>query len=591
MNLRPLDSLLEKAFTCAWQASLAASLLVGVILLASLVFRQALPPRWRYALWLLVIVRLLVPAAPSSRWSVFNVGSHLLPAKADPVPAQVSRAWPPRSPAVAPRLGPAASSAPAGIVGPAQLAKRPALPLVIRCAWLAGAAGSFLLVLIQQWRWSNWVRRQPAVRAPRVLALVEAAQALLGLRGEIRVIRTEGQGSPAVFGLRRPCLLLPGEVLESLRETELRLVILHELVHVRRRDVLFNWAAILAQSIHWFNPLAWLAVRRWRAERELVCDAEVMAWLTPPERRAYGATLLKLVGGVAETFSTGSLTPIIEHKHEIERRITMISKYKPAHRLAAVALAVSLLALGALTFTRAAARPEGSLVEKTAPDLPPTARARLIKDLELECARLDDRIKMQQERLDHLKDNLGITDAELSGAESAEPETARKLEASRVEAQARCAQLTAMFTQLENLRRDDLKQAIVMIYPDAQFGHLLENENSAEQKLAGLRFDYAPGHPEMLRASNVLRTVNKQIDERLEGILRGLKAKLDSEKAGVEALHKAAVETRETNLKRASERRPCLQAKRDLENLLALRDRLQARLVEEKLSAGVPLAL
>jgi beta-lactamase regulating signal transducer with metallopeptidase domain len=61
--------------------------------------------------------------------------------------------------------------------------------------------------------------------------------------------------------------------LRSFSTEELRFVFLHELAHVRRRDILMSWLMALLQVVHWFNPLVWFAFSRWRADRELACDA------------------------------------------------------------------------------------------------------------------------------------------------------------------------------------------------------------------------------------------------------------------------------------------------------------------------------
>src|SRR5439155_22452485 len=114
-------------------------------------------------------------------------------------------------------------------------------------------------------------------------------------------------------------------------------VILHELVHVQRRDVLLNWLLILVQGLHWFNPLVWLALRRLRADRELVCDAAVMRHLSMEERHAYGTTLIKILDSFSKTTLVPSLVPILSHKHEIHRRIIMIAQFKPNARVVTMA--------------------------------------------------------------------------------------------------------------------------------------------------------------------------------------------------------------------------------------------------------------
>ena len=95
-----------------------------------------------------------------------------------------------------------------------------------------------------------------------------------------------------------------------------------------------NWIVIFVRSLHWFNPLVWLALRRLRADRELVCDAMVMSRLGIEERQVYGNTLIKLLDDFSGAGFCPSLAPVINHKHEIKRRIAMIAQFQPAGRIA-----------------------------------------------------------------------------------------------------------------------------------------------------------------------------------------------------------------------------------------------------------------
>src|SRR5438105_4072172 len=77
MSLPPFHSLLPTTFAWVWETSLATVVLIGVVLLVQFAFQKFLPPRWRYTLWLLVVLRMLMPAVPASRSSIFNLGGAL----------------------------------------------------------------------------------------------------------------------------------------------------------------------------------------------------------------------------------------------------------------------------------------------------------------------------------------------------------------------------------------------------------------------------------------------------------------------------------------------------------------------------------
>ncbi len=370
MNLSTTNHLLESAFAWTWKTSAQATVLIALVLLVQFVFAKNLPPRWRYFLGLLILLRLVLPAAPASPLSIFNLASHPEPvALADNPPlADFSSVHPTVFNAPTAPVAAHAPEAIAPIATPAPPRTAAiSIYIIVTWLWLAGFVGMLAVVV---WQHCNFVRklgRWEPVRESRVIELLERCRMILGVRRNVIVLAASGLNTPALFGIIRPRLLLPVEMLERLDDGELRYILLHELIHLKRGDLLVNWAVILLRAAHWFNPAVWLAFRRLRAEQELACDAAVMACLAADERRHYGRTLLKLLEGFSPGALCPGLVPFITNKQIIKRRIIMISNFKPAGRIAAGASLVLLLALGSLTFTRAADRTDATVTPSAAP--------------------------------------------------------------------------------------------------------------------------------------------------------------------------------------------------------------------------------
>jgi beta-lactamase regulating signal transducer with metallopeptidase domain len=137
--------------------------------------------------------------------------------------------------------------------------------------WLAGVLVVFVPLLVG----TVILRRISAIAEPItnkvITALFHNACQDLGIQGEVQLLSSTSITMPVTWGFRRHVILLPDQYHDWAAERQ-RLVLLHELAHVKRMDCLTQFIAWSVCSLFWFNPLAWLAVRRMRIERERACD-------------------------------------------------------------------------------------------------------------------------------------------------------------------------------------------------------------------------------------------------------------------------------------------------------------------------------
>jgi succinoglycan biosynthesis transport protein ExoP len=200
-----------------------------------------------------------------------------------------------------------------------------------------------------------------------------------------------------------------------------------------------------------------------------------------------------------------------------------------------------------------------------------------------------------QARVDELKTRYNISDEENSagggGTRTFEPDNLRKIESLRIEAQNEFTKIDTVFTNLTALSRVDLKKAILTLHPDQTLLELLSRESLAEEKMAQLLETYGTDHPEVKVTRALLEKTSKLIDARLDGILIGLKTKRDSERAALDKLQLEASVNMSNIIVRAIERRSYFQAKRDLDNLEYIKDKLQMRVIQEQVEAATPSSL
>ncbi|HYG35206.1 MAG TPA: M56 family metallopeptidase, partial [Clostridia bacterium] len=187
---------------------------------------------------------------------------------------------------------------------------------------------------------------------------------LFGIHSPVKLLLSDLVASPAVYGWWRPSLLLPNQMLACFTREELRQVLLHELAHIKRRDMVMHWVATMLKTLHWFNPILWYAFRRVAADREMACDELALSKATAPERKTYGETVVKLLESCARPTLSPGVVGLLEDKDHVIRRIRMIAMFqrKPAWSYWGFSL---LVILGSITLTDAQPEKLGATAGET----------------------------------------------------------------------------------------------------------------------------------------------------------------------------------------------------------------------------------
>ncbi|MEM8598919.1 MAG: M56 family metallopeptidase [Bacteroidota bacterium] len=181
------------------------------------------------------------------------------------------------------------------------------------------------------------------------LALLADVADDLDLSTPVRLLTSDRLSVPVTWGAIGPVLILPGGA-DGWDNDRRRAVLAHELAHVGRRDVLWQWVAQFACALHWYQPLAWLAYRRLLAEREHACDDSVLRVGTRPT--AYADVLLDVARAVQrrEPVAALAMAPMARRSQLEGRLLSILDPSLDRRGLSRVLLAV----LGAVTLLLAA---------------------------------------------------------------------------------------------------------------------------------------------------------------------------------------------------------------------------------------------
>lgn len=333
------------------RAGLAAALVGALLGAAALLLRRPLrrlPPRLQAWCWWLVAARLLLELAGAP-----TIELAWLPRAEVSPPAVVARELG-DEPALdgqttslyplAPLAGSPTSAREARLTNSSS-ASTPSLWAVAGGLWIAGVAWSIARLVGGLRRLAGWVARSIPIDDAPTLALFEQARRCAGVTRPVALAHSAEIATPLVVSLRRPTVLLPTS--PRLAPEALRLVLLHELLHLRRRD---GWRAMvpaLSRRLFFFHPLAIWAEREHALATEAACDAEVVARAAAPAA-AYGELLVQFTLGSAPRSRLAAAWSLAGPS--IHRRLEMLANRSLRPRQLAVLapfVALALLAVAA----------------------------------------------------------------------------------------------------------------------------------------------------------------------------------------------------------------------------------------------------
>lgn len=319
-------------------------LILAVIALRYLL-RGKISLRLQYALWLLVLARLLIPVSfGSTDISVMSVVEKAPAVQAVESVRDVDTIWQADNGSVQGLpAGAAADNAPLQIAPRAtsddqfsRMSSALTLRKVLLPVWWCGAAVTLLVFLTANLCFAARLRK-----SSRPL-IVEGAS--------LPVYVARERAVPCLFGLFRPAVYVTPEAEED--DTLLRHTVAHETTHFRQGDHVWALLRTVCLALHWWNPLVWWAAKLSRQDGELACDEATIRTLGEGERAAYGRTLIRMAcGRGASPLLTA--TTMDGGKTSLHERIVLLAKKPRTAALAAIALVLAAALCVGCTFTGA----------------------------------------------------------------------------------------------------------------------------------------------------------------------------------------------------------------------------------------------
>ncbi|MFL0194139.1 M56 family metallopeptidase [Clostridium sp. WILCCON 0269] len=356
-----LINCLDNLFKTVLQVSITSSIIITLILIISKLLKGKLGVKFQYALWFIVIFRLLIPTLPKSSFSIFNLSSKII---GIPYLAFTSKENTFRNilsyndekikqiyntDIMLNNLASINFNNPKAVFFHWSA-------LTILCAvWIFVMFIISLYILSVDIKFKNKLKKQTPLCNKEIIDILHHCKKQMQINSHISIITTEEIKSPALFGYFKPIILLPENILRVLPINKLRYVFLHELSHFKRKDILVNWIISILRIIHWFNPLIQYGLKKMYEDMEICCDSLALSYTSNEEKKEYGLTIINLIEKLSKPNKLIGASSITNSKSEVKRRIIMIKLFsKKSYKISILAIG-ALIILGCATLTNAQA--------------------------------------------------------------------------------------------------------------------------------------------------------------------------------------------------------------------------------------------
>jgi beta-lactamase regulating signal transducer with metallopeptidase domain len=344
------------------------SALFGLMLLARKLLAKRISAALQYALWAVVVLKLIIPFGFESDLSPFEwlavsesaaaveQGQADEAAPAQPVsgygePIQADMDTDQAQAPAKQLLEPVRQNAAAQqIAGTGSVPTKIDWAAAVLALWAAGAITAGTMLLLDTVKLRRRMQYKKSAPNARVMRLLEECRRELGLRRRVDVLMQPVLGVPLAMGAIRPVLVLPDDI-ETRSDAQIRHICLHELTHIKHGDL-----AVIALmnglcAVYWFNPLVWLCFALIRKDMETACDCAVLDKLGAHARQSYIGTVLQFAGCERKRRLYAAMG-MADGRLSMEKRIRGMFGRTRTHakgRLAAACVALLLLAVSVLT--------------------------------------------------------------------------------------------------------------------------------------------------------------------------------------------------------------------------------------------------
>ncbi len=349
-----MDSILiviNNIFSYVLRLSCMGSVVVIFILAVRLIFRKNMSSKLKYILWFILIFRLALPVTPDSNMSIFNYmptkDSYISTIDTSHIEKEnfinSNRENFLKDSFTNTNINPDNSYT--NMINNTKEIKGYSLKDVFITIWISGMIIGVLTIFMCYINFLRSTKKCSRVSEVEVLQLFRECKILMNVHKNIILIESNNFKSPCIMGVFKPKILIPHNLINSSKLKELRFALIHELAHVKRKDILVNYIIAILCIIYWFNPLVWYGFYKMREDREVCCDSLALSNINDEEVYEYGLAVISFAATSSKLTMVPATAGFASNKSKLKRRINMIRKFKKgSYQLSFIAIVLLIAA-------------------------------------------------------------------------------------------------------------------------------------------------------------------------------------------------------------------------------------------------------
>ena len=320
---------MENIWGYTLSATIYGSIAGIVILVIKVLMKNKLNKKYAYLLWMILIIKLVMPFGPESSFSLFNQ----IPIKINSQVNMNNNSNINEYTIDTDYEGHSSknTSQEAIITQSASIinneSEKSIFINVIPLVWISGAVLTSVSYTVIYLHFMENIRKKENIKYDYLESVLNGCKEKLHIKRKINIVVDDMINSPSLIGIWKIRIIIPNN-LTNLSKEELQHIFLHELCHFKSKDTWVDNMLVFLQCIHWFNPIIWYLFKQMRNDMEMACDERVLSVLNEKDHNKYGLTMLTVLEKVNYNKKFALGLNMADDKKTIKKRVELIKNSK-----------------------------------------------------------------------------------------------------------------------------------------------------------------------------------------------------------------------------------------------------------------------